>query len=143
MVSLPRMTLPDKLPIRWMPDLQTSHVGRFNVSDQFFLVHHAAHSEVCASGNGEYAALYCFDRNGKLTTHKIIGPLKTVADVSMRQLLAELGPHEFRDIFVAPFQVRFDGQVFGLVPDSESGTITLQPGSIITFMEPWDGEYYT
>jgi hypothetical protein len=126
-----------------MPDLQTSRVGRFNVSDQFFLAHHAAHSKDCASGDCEYAALYCFDRNGTLTTHKIIGPLKTATDDTMRQLLAELGPYEFGDIFVAPFQVTFDGQVFGLVPDSEGGTITLQPGSMITFMEPWDGEYYT
>jgi len=137
------MTLPDKLPIRWMPDLQTAHVGRFNISEQFFLAHHAAHTEGCAAGSDQYAALYRFDRNGTLTTHKIIGPLNTVTDDTTRVLLAELGPHEFGDIFIAPFQVTFDGQTFGLVPDSQRGTITLEPGGMITFMEPWDGEYYT
>lgn len=137
------MMLPDKLRIRWMPDLQTAHVGRFNVSEQFFLAHHATHSEGGSSPNSHYAALYCFEGAGTLTTHKIIGPLGTLTDDTIRQLLGELGPHEFRDIFVAPFQVAFDGRTFGLVPDLDHGTITLEPGSMITFMEPWDGEYYT
>lgn len=137
------MKLPDKLPIRWMPDPQTAHVGRFNVSGQFFLAHHAVYSEGGAVPTCQYAALYCFDGAGLITTHKIIGPLETVTGDTVRQLLEGLGPHEFRDIFVAPFQVPFDGRVFGLLPDSERGTITLEPGSMITFMEPWDGEYYT
>jgi len=137
------MALPSKLLIRWMPDLQTSHVGRFNVSEQYFLAQHAVHSEGGASPTCHYAALYCFDGAGRLTTHRIIGPIETVTDDTIRKLLAELGLYEFRDIVIAPFQVAFDGWVFGLLPDPERGTITLEPGGMITFMEPWDGEYYT
>jgi len=57
--------------------------------------------------------------------------------------MGRLGQHEFTDICVAPFEVRFDGHSFGLVPDAAHSTITLEPGSMITFTEPWDGEYYT
>ena len=137
------MPLPDELPIRWMPDLQTSNVGHFNGSDQFFLAHHSAHYRSNTSVRGQYAALYCFARNGALTAHKIIGPLKAVTDDTISRLRSELGPHKFGDILVAPFQLAFDGLIFGLLPDREKGTITLEPGSMITFKEPWDGEYYT
>lgn len=137
------MALPEKLQIRWMPDLHTSHIGRFNKSEQFFLAQHVVHSITNNSANREYVALYCFDRSGILQRHKILGPFDSVTEKMTNALLTDLGPYEFMDICVAPFQVTFDGHLFGLIPDTQNGIIQLEPGSMITFMEPWDGEYCT
>ena len=137
------MSLPDKIPIRWMPDLHTAHVGRFRDSEQFFLAEHLVPSTDDDSPSREFAALYCFDSSGKLTSHKIVGPLASGTEATVDALLSDLGSHEFGDICVAPFQVTFDGRIFGLIPNLEHGTIQLEPGAMLTFMEPWDGEYYT
>ena len=134
------MTLPEKFPIRWMPDLHTSNIGRFNGSNQFFLAHHRIPS---AADTADYLALYCFDSQGSLASHAIYGPFEQITNATIATVLSSLGPHEFTDICVAPFQFQFQGQVFGLVPDPSRGTITLEPGSMITFAAPWDGEYYT
>jgi hypothetical protein len=130
------MSLPDKILIRWMPDLHTAHVGCFRDSEQFFLARHSLPSR-------EYVALYCFDRAGVLTSHKIVQPIHLTIGETVTTLLAEPGPHYFKDICVLPFQVTFEDRTFGLIPDSQLRSITLEPGSMITFMEPWDGEYYT
>ena len=137
------MALPKKLPIRWMPDLHTAHIGRFNDSEQFFLAQHAVPSITDDSRNREYIALYCFDGSGTLTSYKIVESLDSATEEVIDALLTGLGPHKFSDICVAPFQVAFDGYLFGLIPDVQRGTIQLEPGSMIVFMEPWDGEYYT
>lgn len=134
------MLIPDKILIRWMPDLNTSHVGCYNGSHQFFLAQHSVATDV---GLADYLALYCFDGQGRITSHTIRGPLEHVTEESISGLLGELGEYEFTDICVAPFEVPFEGQLFGLVPDAANSTITLEPGSMITFTEPWDGEYYT
>jgi hypothetical protein len=126
-----------------MPDLHTAHVGRFHDSEQFFLAEHLVTSMVDDSQSREYVALYCFDSAGMLTRHKIVRHRRVEIDETVNALLAELGPHRFMDICVSPFEVTFDDLRFGLIPDSQRGTITLQPGSIITFMEPWSGEYFT
>jgi hypothetical protein len=134
------MTFPEKLPIRWMSDLHTSHIGRFNGSNQFFLAHHRI---PLAADSAEYLVLYCFDSQGKLSSHAIHGPLERVNDETIATVLSPLGPHEFTDICAIPFQIQFQGHVFGLIPDPSHFTITLEPGSMITFTAPWDGEYYT
>ena len=134
------MPIPEKLAIRRMPDLHTSHVGCINGSHQFFLAQHRVPTAV---GLADYLALYCFDGRGTLSSHTIQGPLERVTEESISGLMGRLGQYEFKDIRVAPFEVRFDGHSFGLVPDADHCTITLEPGSVITFTEPWDGEYYT
>ena len=134
------MTFPEKLAIRWMADLHTSHIGRFNGSNQFFLAHHRLS---LGEDSVEYLALYCFDNQGILASHAIHGPLERITDETINTALAPLGPYEFTDICVAPFQIQFHGHVFGLLPDPSHRTITLEPGSMITFAAPWDGEYYT
>lgn len=134
------MAIPEKLLIRWMPDLHTSHVGCFNGSRQFFL---AQHRVATAVGHSDYLALYCFDQRGTLSSHTIRGPFKRVTEESIGGLMAQLDHYEFTDICVAPFAVRFEGLEFGLIPDAAHATITLEPGCMITFVEPWDGEYYT
>ena len=59
------------------------------------------------------------------------------------EFLAGLGGYEFCDIAVKPFSITIDGIQFGLVYSEGTESITLEPGPTITFMEPWDGEYYT
>jgi hypothetical protein len=137
------MSLPDKIPIRWMPDLHTAHVGRFHDSKQFFLAEHLVPLVVDDSRSREYVALYCFDSAGMFARCKIVQPRRFEVDETVKALLAELGPHRFMDICVSPFEVTFDNLKFGLIPDPKRGAITLQPGSVISFMQPWDGEYYT
>ena len=135
------MPIPEKLPIRWMPDLHTSHVGYFNGCQQFFLAHHRV---ATAIGFDDYLALYCFDQLGTLSSHTIRGPFGArVSEGLVGGLMAQLGQYEFRDICVAPFEVRFERHSFGLIPDLEHCAITLEPGCMITFLEPWDGEYCT
>jgi hypothetical protein len=137
------MALPEKFPIRWMPDLYTAQVGHFNGREQFFLAHHRAPSATSNLSSNEYVALYRFDGAGTLTNHEIVGPLRRAPAETVHRLLTHLGPYEFTDICVSAFQVVFDGHVFGLIPDASNNTITLEPGAMITLMGPWDGEYYT
>lgn len=59
------------------------------------------------------------------------------------KFLDSLGPYEFCDIAVKPFSITIDEIQFGLIYSDETGSINLEPGPTITFMEPWDGEYYT
>lgn len=92
----------------------------------------------------DYLALYCFDERGVLSTHTIRGPFdERVSRRLIGGLMTQLGQYELRDICVAPFEVRFAGHSFGLIPDLEHSAITLEPGCMITFREPWDGEYCT
>lgn len=137
------MSIPDKIQIRWMPDLHTAHIGQYGDSEQFLITEHLVPSLNDDSLAREYIALYCFDSSGKLTSHKIAGPLAFDTEATVDSLLSDLAGHKFGDIYVAPFQVTFDGRIFGLLPNAEQGTIQLEPGAMITFMEPWDGEYYT
>jgi hypothetical protein len=137
------MSLPDKIPIRWMPDLHTSHIGHLGDSEQFFVAEHLLPSVGADSPSRQYVALYCFDEAGMLTSHKILRLLHLDTGDTVNVLMAQLGAHQFTDICVSPFQVAFDDRLFGLIPDAERLTISLEPGSMITFMEPWDGEYYT
>ena len=140
-VSRQCMPIPEKFPICWMPDLQTSHVGYFEGCQQFFLAHH----RVPTPGSfADYLALYCFDEFGTLSSHTIRGPFdERVSESVVGELMSQLGQYEFADICVAPFAVQFAEHSFGLIPDTVHSSITLQPGSVITFVEPWDGEYYT
>jgi hypothetical protein len=65
-----------------------------------------------------------------------------------RRALAKLGPVEFGDIEVAPFEVQFNGATFGLIPqppenEEEDWTVIALPGDYMCFFSPWDGEYDT
>ena len=126
-----------------MDDLHTAHVGECKGGNQFFLAHH----RVPVSGGQEhldYVALYRFRQDGRAITPDIRRLPDSGAEEEVKSLLLrQLGEHERHDIKVAPFQFAHDGHTFGLIPDSQQETLTLEPGSMITFMEPWDGEYFT
>jgi len=59
------------------------------------------------------------------------------------EFLSGLVPYAFCDITVKPFSIMIDEIQFGLVYREGTESIGLEPGPTITFMEPWDGEYYT
>ena len=62
--------------------------------------------------------------------------------VSLTRMVESLGSIDFHDIEVEVFETCVDGIEFGLIPDPESGLIHLQPGTLISFYPPWDGDYY-
>ncbi|AMM50918.1 hypothetical protein TH61_06555 [Rufibacter sp. DG15C] len=97
----------------------------------------------------EYAILHLFDKAGNHveTKSKFTGITADLQEVDtytvLEEMVRELGQVEYTDIEVKPFSVKIDGVIFGLIPDSETGSIDLQPSSTISFQEPWDGEYLT
>lgn len=80
-----------------------------------------------------------------MTTKYLFGGTADVCDDEIlenqiEEWISELGKLEYCDIELNLFQTIIDGFVFGLIPNNES--IDLQPSSIISFQEPWNGEYY-
>jgi len=102
-----------------------------------------------------YAVVHRFDKEGGHleTTARFAG--RTVdgeRDVIARaweylaELLDELPPIHYRDVFVRLFSVEIHGRRFGLVDDSEPANdyerITLWPNDLV-FFPPYDGLYET
>jgi hypothetical protein len=65
------------------------------------------------------------------------------AFASLTNTMETLGSIDFHDIEVDLFETCVDGIVFGLIKDPEFKLIHLQPGTLISFYPPWDGDYYT
>ena len=151
------MTIPHKLPIARMEDDHTHYLGSAPNGTLFWgyetFVFFRPYSEISQRENWqqyrrEYVLLHTFDNAGNyLTTqHWSVGTSADSAHQSNQELermIEKLGDVKFHDIEVCIFQIQIDNIVFGLVPDEDAGVINLQPGSMISFMEPWDGEYYT
>lgn len=76
-----------------------------------------------------------------LKTESAVDPNTSFA--SLTKMVESLGSIDFHDIEVEVFETCVDGIEFGLIPDPESGLIHLQPGTLISFYPPWDGDYYT
>ena len=96
----------------------------------------------------DYALVHTFDKDGNYFTTNYWSSL--TIDTSEQQLedkleeiIAELGEVDFQDIEIKIFQTELDNITFGLIADEEKEMINLQPSSTISFLEPWDGEYYT
>jgi hypothetical protein len=136
-----------------MEDLQTAFVGRFGGGKQFLLTEASVrphrHTEGSDREGTEYVVLYLFNSEGELIDHHHSAPLgseawtEAHAQAERTRLLALLDDCSFGDIVIQPFRLEIDGHVFGLIADSEQDIVHLEPGSSITFMEPWDGEYHT
>lgn len=142
------MSKPLLLPIKRMEDLHTKLIGR--CGDNQFLITETPLIEL----NGEriqriYVICYTFDQHGEFIAVDYVSIEANASDLipsiesANERLLKALGPFEFRDILVKLFELEIDGIVFGLVYSSETDSVNLEPGPVITFMEPWDGEYYT
>ena len=148
------MPAPELLPIKYMEDLHTAWVGRWR-EGQFFIAETlpvAIPSAIEPTGTDEwvYVVNYLFRDTGELreARHAKV-PYSSnegyhgLTEQITRQFLDELGDYTLGDILVKPFAMHIDGIEFGLVYNEETELINLQPGSIISFFEPWDGEYDT
>jgi len=149
------MPAPELLLIKRMEDLQTELIGRCE-SGQFLIVDSfpvAADPDSAFPGSGRsyiYVMRYLFTPDGVFfqAEHMKIEYLPDrecshLVEEKKREFLNDLGLHTFCDITVKLFAITVDGVKFGLLYSEETESINLEPGPIITFMEPWDGEYYT
>ena len=97
----------------------------------------------------EYVLLHKFNRWGRHlgTDYWFAGTTAECDNDQMAKKIGDmidaLGKVKYCDIKISLFQAVIDGVVFGLVVDSNSTSIVLQPSSTISFQPPWDGEYYT
>lgn len=147
------MPIPEIIPIAWMEDLHTEFIGHCADGTQFFLnevfVFREPKSKNWQDSRHEYLVLYLFDSDGNYLKHEswYAGTTATldeeILEAKRDEMLAELGEINFCNIAVRPFSVQIDGITFGLIDDKEKEMVTLQPSSQISFMAPWDGEYYT
>lgn len=151
------MKFPTILPIARMEDYHTHYLGQCSDGRLFWAYETFFYSKSLQEIQNnewkkyrkEYALLHTFDKAGNYldTAYVYAGTSEETGGVPLEneieKLVATLGEVEYKDIEVKLFQTIIDGYVFGLVADEETGMIDLEPGSLISFMEPWDGEYYT
>lgn len=130
------MSVPETIPIRIMADLHSAIIGRCADGTQFFL-------NQFHEGSTEVLVLYRFEADGRYLDHVVRRTDRTQSEAATTELLSKLENPEFCDIAVRPFCVSVDGESYGLLVDTEDECVHLQPHTQITFMEPWDGEYYT
>ena len=147
------MPAPEILLIKRMEDLQTGLIGRFETG-QFFVTETLPIVGELDSKLPEkhqlYVVRYLFRLNGEFLSaeHAKINCCSGRDHLCLvvekkSEFLDGLGPYEFCDIAVKPFSIMIDEIQFGLVYSEWTGSISLEPGPTMIFMEPWDGEYYT
>ncbi|MCY2962143.1 MAG: hypothetical protein NT069_00575 [Planctomycetota bacterium] len=145
--------IPERLPIKRMPDLYTKHIGRYKNGHGLFF---GMTTELCIDVDGNplrdrighsrfYAVLFLFGDDGTFHECRSLMSSHSLEESygNLCHLLRDIGTVEYCDIAVNLFSTWIDGVEFGLVADSESGVVNLHPNSLITFSEPWDGEYFT
>ncbi|WP_282692631.1 hypothetical protein [Streptomyces sp. CC208A] len=156
------MSVPEVIPIKHEPDHRTSTIGGWD-GGRFFASVTAAFPEDWRTGDDWqehkrwYAVLHRFDGAGRHLESSIVST-GTTADGERRAVeaarklldacLDALPGRWYGDIAVAPFAVRFEGALFGLVVEDhgEDGETEewaeLHPDGL-GFSAPWDGEYDT
>ncbi len=97
----------------------------------------------------EYVVLHLFKKDGRYlsTQHLFAGTTDKADQALMKQTLeawiAQLGEIAYGDIEVSLFQTKIDKVTFGLIINEDEECVDLQPSTTVSFMEPWNGEYYT
>ncbi len=111
-------------------------------------------SEDWQSRKAWYAVLHTFAKDGTHlatigerigTTSQGEAQILQKAKQRMDELIAELGPVEFRRIAIRLFQASIDDCMFGLVDTSTEewgDSVTMQPADLV-FYPPWTGDYDT
>jgi hypothetical protein len=154
--------LPEMIPIN-LDGSYMRWIGKAADGSQF-LISNAFIQEPSASASGGvgrryFTTFYLFDAEGVLKRSQIdevgegsdkataLAALEKVKTIR-EQHLASLGRVKYGNISVRPFQVQREGAAFGLIanekPNKSGRTgwqVTLQPGSIVTFRPPWNGDY--
>ena len=171
MAIVSAMPVPQVIPIAHEPDYRTATIGKFD-DGQFFASVTWAYRDGYNRSWGPpddhkriFAVLHTFDAEGHHLNsniwcggtytdqlrlqHSSAGddPV-TRARVRLDRLLDALPGRAYTDIAVRPFQVVFDGVVFGLIVEQhdeeelEDNWAELYPNNL-GFHEPWDGHYDT
>lgn len=139
------MSKPAMLPIKRMEDMHTNLIGR-SAEGQFMIISYLPVSD----GHDKkhvYVVRYLFKTSGELKNvkHVTLGEDASEEEIQINNngFLRELEPYQLCDICVKPFESRIDGIAFGLLYSEKTQSVDLEPGPLITFMAPWDGEFYT
>ncbi|MFD0411227.1 hypothetical protein [Kitasatospora sp. NPDC127116] len=157
------MNVPEVIPIRHEPDYRTDTIGRCE-GGQFYATVVAAFPEGWSGDDWQavkrwHAVLHRFDEAGHHLGSRIESTGTTAdgerqavdaAALLLEQWLDALPGRHYQDIAIAPFEVRFEGALFGLVlevdedeEDEEDRVhLELYPDGL-GFFAPWDGCYDT
>ncbi|MGW6416731.1 hypothetical protein [Streptomyces sp. NPDC055055] len=159
------MSVPEVIPIRHEPEYRTSTIGRWQ-GGQFFASVTAAFPEGWSGDDWQSQKRWCavlhrFDEAGRHLDSRIQFTGSTAegeqkAIDAARLLLAEwldaLPERQYQDITIAPFEVRFEGVLFGLVVEEDvdvedeeedrGAWAEFYPDGL-GFNAPWNGCYDT
>ncbi|MFJ9774386.1 hypothetical protein ACIRVF_24645 [Kitasatospora sp. NPDC101157] len=159
------MSVPDVIPIRHEPDYRTSTIGQWQ-GGQFFASVTAAFPEGWSGDDWQSQKRWCavlhrFDEAGNHLDSRIqftgtTADGEEAAITAARQLLVgwleALPERNHQDIAIAPFVVRFEGALFGLVLEQDEDEedeeeddgvwAELYPDGL-GFHAPWNGCYDT
>ncbi|MEU3400521.1 hypothetical protein [Streptomyces filamentosus] len=155
------MSVPEVVPIAYEPDYRTSTIGRWD-GGQFFASVTAAFPEGWTMDDDWrerkrwYAVLHRFDEAGGHLGSSIASTGTTAqgergavdaAGTLLDGWLDALPGRRYESIAIAPFAVRFEGALFGLVvedhgEDGEGEWAEFYPDGL-GFSAPWDGLYDT
>ncbi|MDX2294175.1 MULTISPECIES: hypothetical protein [Streptomyces] len=158
------MSVPEVIPVAYEPDYRTPTIGRWD-GGQFLASVTAAFPEGLRTGDDGkrhkrwYAVLHRFDAAGRHLESRIESTGTTAdgerrAVEAARELLGTwldaLPGRRYESVAVAPFAVRCEGALFGLVveghsedeDDEEGNWVELYPDGL-GFSAPWDGTYDT
>lgn len=150
------MSIPEKIPILRIEDYHTHYLGKTSDGRRFWGYETFAYSPKFADiqeadtsrYRSDYVVLHLFDKKGNYLSSRSFSPGKGIAvgfelTEMLETWISELGRTKYCNIEIKPFSTVIDGFIFGLIPDDTNTSLELQPSSTISFLEPWDGEYYT
>lgn len=139
---------PKKLLINRMEGYHTHYLGKYDKGNMFwgdvpFINKEVDNKKV----RTDYAVLYKFDPEGKLIDYKYWKGTN-LTDIhepwyKIDEFVKELRSVKFCNISVELFELTIDNEKFGLIANHEFDCVNAQPSSILSFYEPWDGEYFT
>ncbi len=156
--SIPRMAIPERVPIAYEPDYRTRTIGAYEDGQFFGSVTATLEDGIGAADDWSrhkrwYAVLHRFGPDGDHTGSQIwyagTSEDEEASIVRARACLADwleaLPGRVFEDIAVKLFHVDHEGHTFGLVDQSEdydADHAELVPDDL-GFDPPWDGFYDT
>lgn len=136
------MNAPEMIPVKRMEDLYTNYVGVSEQSQcQYWYVEWP---RSISDKTGISAVLFTFEPDGRFRgSHAIHVAECSDTSTDVVSLLASLGQTVPCDIAIRPFSIVLNDVQFGLFLSDDTTIATLEPGSLLMFSSPWDGEYWT
>jgi hypothetical protein len=149
---------PETIPIN-LDGSYMRWIGKAADGSQFLISNAFIQEASGSAGRRYFTTFYLFDADGSLKRSQIDevgeGSDKTTALAALEKVktireqhIASLGRVKYGNISVRPFEVQHQGVAFGLIasdPPNKAGRtslqVALQPGNIVTFRPPWNGDY--